>query len=111
MWNDNKNFSNSLFSLTILISQILDNKDYEAAILMDLSKAFNTINHELLIAKLLGYGCTRESAFIFLSYHSDHWQNVQIDSSFNSWSKLTQGVTKENATFFFISNMVMEPNC
>ena len=30
----------------------LDNKGYRKAVLMDLSKAFGTTNHELLVAKL-----------------------------------------------------------
>ena len=34
----------------------LDNKEYPGTILIDLSKAFNTIHHELLIAKLYAYG-------------------------------------------------------
>ena len=67
-------------------------KGYGAAILMDLSKAFDTINHVLLIAKLHAYGFTRESLLIILSYLSDRWQHVKINSLFRSWSKLTQGV-------------------
>ena len=33
-----------------------------------------------------------ENLLIILSYLSDHWQHVKIDSSFSSWTKLTQGV-------------------
>ena len=58
---------------------------------MDLSKAFDTINHELLIAKLHAYGFTKESLIIFC-YLSDRWQHVKIESSFSSWSELIQGV-------------------
>ena len=29
---------------------------------------------------------------VSLHYHSDYWQNVNIDSSFSSWSTFTQGV-------------------
>ena len=63
---------------------------------MDLSKAFDTINHKLLTAKLHAYGFDREPLFIILSYLSDHWQQVKIDSSFSSWSKLTQGVPQRS---------------
>ena len=59
---------------------------------MDLSKAFDTINHELLIAKLYAYGFTKESLMIILSYLSDLWQHVKIDSSFSSWTELLQRV-------------------
>ena len=34
----------------------LDNRGYYGAVFMDLSKAYGTINHELLIAKLGAYG-------------------------------------------------------
>ena len=43
------------YSLTSLIENwkaSLDKKGFAGVILMDLSKAFDTINHELLIAKL-----------------------------------------------------------
>ena len=85
------NTQTALCSLIEKWNQIIDIKGYGAAILMDLSKAFDTINYELLIANLHAYGFTRESPLIILSYLSDRWQHVKIDSSFSSWSKLTQG--------------------
>ena len=45
------NTQTTLFYLLEKWKQIIDNKSNGAAILMGLSKAFDTINHELLIAK------------------------------------------------------------
>ena len=42
----------------------LDIKRYAGAILMVLSKAFDTINHELLLAQLNAYGCIMHSLLI-----------------------------------------------
>ena len=38
---------------------------------MDLSKAFDTINHELLIAKLYAYGFSKSAVRLILSYLSE----------------------------------------
>ena len=45
-----------LLLLTEKWKTMLDNKGYTGAILMDLSKAFETINYELLVTKLNVYG-------------------------------------------------------
>ena len=55
---------------------------------MDLSKEFDTINHELLIAKLHARGFAKESLMLLLSYLSNHWQRTKINTSFSSWTQL-----------------------
>ena len=59
---------------------------------MDFSKAFDTINHELLIAKLYAYGFSKDTLKLIHSYLSDRWQRTKISKSFSSWSALLKGV-------------------
>ena len=59
---------------------------------MDLSKAFDTINHELLSAKLYAYGFSKGALKLINSYMSDRWQRTKIDKPFSSWSALLKGV-------------------
>ena len=46
----------------------LDSGGYAGGLLMDLSKAFDTINHKLLIAKLHAYGFEKSSLEIIYDY-------------------------------------------
>ena len=55
---------------------------------MDLFKAFDTINHELLIAKLEAYGFDDAALEIILNYLGDRWQRTKINSSFSTWTEL-----------------------
>ena len=41
---------------------------------MDLSKAFDTLNRDLLIAKLHAYGFSEESLKLIKSYLTNRWQ-------------------------------------
>ena len=72
--------------------KVLDDIGYAGAVLMDLSKAFNTINHELLITKLHAYGFGKEALALIASYISDWWQHVKINDTFSVCSALEQGV-------------------
>ena len=72
--------------------KILDDKGFGGAVLMDLSKAFDTLNHELLIAKLHAYGFNRDSLKLINDYLSNRWQRTKINKSFSSWAELIQGV-------------------
>ena len=69
----------------------LDKKGYAAAILMDISKAFDCMNHELLIAKLNAYGFDRGALKTIEHYLTNRWQRTKINSSFSQWSELTLG--------------------
>ena len=51
--------------------KVRDNKGFSAAILMDLSKAFDTINHDLLIAKLHAYDLRGNSLNLIKDYLSN----------------------------------------
>ena len=50
------NTQHALLTLVENWRKSLDNKGFGSAILMDLSKVFDTLNHDLLIAKLHAYG-------------------------------------------------------
>ena len=52
---------------------IVDKQSFAGALLMDLSKAFDTINHELLIVKLHTYGFSTDVLEVLLSYLQDRW--------------------------------------
>ena len=66
----------------------LDEGGYAGGVLMDLSKAFDTINHKLLIAKLHAYGFCIESLEIIYDYLSDRWQRTKVNTTFSSWSEI-----------------------
>ena len=59
----------------------LDEKFFVRAVLMDLSKAFDCIPHELLIAKLHAYGFSEKTVTFIYSYLKPRKQNVKIKIS------------------------------
>ena len=59
---------------------------------MDLSKAFDCVNHGLLIAKLSAYGLNMDALELIRSYLSNRQQRVKINSSFSDWKEIKIGV-------------------
>ena len=72
----------------------LDNGGYAGGVLADLSKAFDTLNHDLLIAKLAAYGFSKSALKLIQSYLTKRWQHVKVNNSFSSWAELLQGVSQ-----------------
>ena len=62
--------------------------------LMDLSKAFDTLNHNLLLAKLNAYGFSFNAIKFIQSYLSERFQRVNTNSNFSEWCKILLGVPK-----------------
>ena len=59
-----------------------DKRGFVGLLLTDLSKAFDCIDHELLIAKSHAYGFNIKSLELIHSYLYDRLQRVKINSSF-----------------------------
>jgi len=82
----------ALVSLLEKFKESLDKGGYAGAMLMDLSKAFDTINHDLLIAKLHAYGVDHKSLGLIKDYLTGRKQRVKVSPAFSSWSELLEGV-------------------
>ena len=70
----------------------LDQNGYGGAMLMNLSKAFDTINHDLSIATLVASGFDTESVKLSKSYLTNDFQRTKVNASLSSCSKLLLGV-------------------
>ena len=66
----------------------LDKGEYVGVIFMDLSKAFDTINHDLLLAKLKAYGFSHNALAFMLSYLKKQSDRVNINNSFSTCEEI-----------------------
>ena len=60
--------------------------------LTDLSKAFDCLNHELLIGKLNAYGFTLPPLKLVHDYLSDINQRTRVNNSYSTWLEILFGV-------------------
>ena len=59
---------------------------------MDLSKAFDSLNYDLLIAKLKCYGQEQYAVEFFRSYLSNRYECCKINNTLGDWRKTIVGV-------------------
>ena len=81
-----------LFIMIEMWKKALDNKKVAGAILTDLSKAFDCLSHDLLIAKLEAYGFEKSALEFIYNYLKDRKQRTKINGSYSSWEELKCGV-------------------
>ena len=83
----------------------MDKKGYEETALMDLSKASDTLNPDLVIAKLHAYGFTRESLKLMKSYLTNRWQRTKVNTNFSGWSDISVGVLQGSFLGLLLCNI------
>ena len=70
----------------------LDKGDETRTVLTNLSKAFDCVDHNLIIAKLNPYGFEKQSINFIYSYLIKRKQKTKVDSVVSSWKMLFSGV-------------------
>ena len=83
---------NVLLKLTEDWRKYMDQNKIVGGLLMDLSKAFDCLPHDLLIAKLQAYGFERNTLHIFYSYLKNRKQAVKINGVLSDFLEILSGV-------------------
>ena len=78
--------------MTNLISESLDNGKFVCGIFVDLQKAFDTVDHKILLSKLEHYGIQGIANKWFETYLCNRKQYVSINGFKSNTSTLTWGV-------------------
>ena len=74
------------------MKRCIDTQDTAAALLTDLSKAFDCINHKLLLAKLNSYGFHYNSLKLLSGYLLRRKERVKINNTLSEWTNIASGV-------------------
>ena len=72
----------------------IDNSKMFGALLTDLLKAFDCLDHELLIAKLNAYGFSLTALKLVHNYLSNRKQRTKINQQYSSLLEITFGATQ-----------------
>lgn len=82
----------ALLSLTDYIKKSIDSGNFVGSVFLDLSKAFDTINHDVLFQKLEAYGVTGPALTFLKSYLLNRQFTVYVADTFSETKTFNQGV-------------------
>ena len=88
----NHNSQYSLLKMIEVWKKNLDKRNETAVILMNLSKAFDTIKRSLLLAKLEAYGFSMIFPKLMQSYLCNRFQRTSVNASFSDLKEIETGV-------------------
>ena len=81
-----------LINIQDKISQAIDRKEFSVGIFLDLSKAFDTVDHDILIKKLHNYGIRGTPLLWFKDYLTHRFQQVKCNGFYSTFQLIKFGV-------------------
>ena len=88
----NKSTKDALNALTGLIYNQIDQSEPIAASSLDLAKAFDTVDHKILLDKLYNYGIRGQAYKLLKSYLDNRIQSVKVNNSNSQFDAIQTGV-------------------
>ena len=109
----NHSTSSSLIDVSDYILQNMNQGLVTGALFLDLKKAFDTVNYDILLKKLHNYGVTGNSLNWFRSYLSGRMQAVNINSTLSDFKHVNIGIPQGSilGPLLFIIYVNSLPDC
>src|ERR1043165_3670649 len=82
----------ALLEMEEMVSKAIDNNEYSIGVFLDLAKAFDTVNHDILLKKLGHYGIRGAQLNWFKSYLEGRTQSVACNATISDIGYITSGV-------------------
>ena len=103
----------AILEITDNLKLATDKGQITCGLFLDLSKAFDTVNHEILLSKLYLYGIRGTPHNWFESYLHNRRQYVKIDSTKSSYENITCGIPQGSTLgpLLFLLYVNDLPNC
>ena len=90
-----------LFRLLQKWQKELDSSEIVGTILMDLSKAYDCLPHDLVIGKLEAYGLDTNSLRFLFDYLGCRKQRTKMGSVYSNWSKVLRGIPQRSTLIHY----------
>ena len=84
--------THSLISITETVKKTIEERKYGCGVFIDLKKAFDTVNHDILLSKLEHYGIREAPLLWFKSYLTNRKQFVHLNGVNSTTEHVTCGV-------------------
>ena len=94
--------------LTIMIEMWkkgLEQKQIAGAVTTDLPKAFDCLNHSLLLAKLNAYGFEKSALSFIYDYLKERKQRTKINNSYSVWANIIYGAPQVSTLGLLLFNL------
>ena len=88
----NRSCVNQLLSVLHAIGEALDKNIQSDLIYLDFAKAFDSVDHSILLAKLNAYGVSGPLFAWFTDYLTGRAQRVVVEGAASKWAPVTSGV-------------------
>lgn len=91
-FRENHSTTQALIEITDYLKSSIDEKKYVCGMFLDLSKAFDTVNHNILLKKLQHYGVRGTANTLLKNYLTNRLQYVSLGNTHSSKRSINCGV-------------------